>query len=357
MLGPPHLTYLVILSFLGCVVLILLARESPRLSGRLDDTNAVQAMHLRLTPRVGGVAIFGASACSAFFAPEVIRQSYIALLVGTSLVFFVGLREDLGFHVLPRMRMLAIVASSLIVMALLGTWLQRIGGMYVDQLLQFWFIGIPFTVLITAGVSNGFNLIDGVNGLASMTAFGASVAIALIALQSGDAAMASVSFMLAAVTLGFFVANYPFGLIFLGDAGAYVLGFVISWNGVIVIARVPDISPWAILLTMFWPLADTLLAMYRRRPVMMPDRLHAHQLVMRAIETCFIGRDRRHIANPVTTLLLAPFVIAPQIFAVLLWDNNVAALLAVLIFLALFFGAFIFVLAAVKENRLRLQTS
>ncbi len=357
LLFQPYLAYLAILSFVICVALIALARLIPRLAGRPNDTNAVQAMHVRATPRVGGIAIFGALACSSFIAPTVITQSYAFFLGGAALLFFVGLSEDLGFHIPPRLRMLAVLAASLIVIVLTGLWLPRIGVLYVDQLLQYWFLGIPFTLLITAGVSNSFNLIDGVNGLSSLTAITAAVAIGLIAHHSGYASMAVVSMMLAAVTVGFFVANYPFGLIFLGDAGAYLLGFVISWIGVVIIVRVPEVSPWAILLTMFWPLADTLLAMYRRRrnkrSAMMPDRLHSHQLVMRGIEICFVGRGRRHIANPLTTLLLVPFVVTPQIVAVLLWDNNLAAFLAVLFFLALFFWSFVSALSAINGYRLR----
>jgi UDP-N-acetylmuramyl pentapeptide phosphotransferase/UDP-N-acetylglucosamine-1-phosphate transferase len=356
-LFEPHLAYIAGLSFVMCVALIAMARFIPRLAGRPSDTNAVQAMHRRPTPRVGGIAIFGALACSIFFSPIIITQGYIYFLMGAALLFFVGISEDLGFHVSPRLRLLTVVIASMFVIPLIGFWLSRIGVLYVDQLLQYGFIGIPFTLLITAGVSNGFNLIDGVNGLASMTAITASVAIAVIAHQSGYASMASVSMMLAAVTFGFFVANYPFGLIFLGDAGAYVLGFVISWIGVVIIMRVPEVSPWAILLTMFWPLADTLLAMYRRRrenkSAMMPDRLHAHQLVMRAIEICFVGRSRRATANPLTTLVIAPFVVAPPIVGVLLWDNNVAAFLSVLFFLALFFWSFVSLLSVVSSYRLR----
>ena len=358
-LFQPYLAYLAVLSFVVCVALIAMARYFPRLAGRPIDTDAVQAMHVRPTPRVGGIAIFGALACSALIAPTVITQNYTYVLLAASLLFFVGLSEDFGFHISPKLRLLSVVATSAIVIALMGFWVSRIGVLYVDQMLQYWFVGIPFTLLITAGVSNGFNLIDGVNGLASMTATSASVAIAFIAHQSGYASMANVSMMLAAVTLGFLVANYPFGFIFLGDAGAYLLGFVISWMGVAIIVRVPEVSPWAILLTMFWPLADTLLAIYRRRrgkkSAIMPDRLHAHQLVMRAVEICFVGRNRRTIANPLTTLLLAPFVLAPQIVAVLLWDNNLAAFLAVLFFLALFFWSFVSLLSAVSGRRLRLD--
>lgn len=357
----PHLVYLAMLSLLICLLLIGLARFVPRLAGRPGDANAVQAMHVRPTPRVGGIAIFGALACSAVFAPTFITDRYVAFLVGTSLLFFVGLSEDLGFHISPALRLIAVVVTSLIVIILLGVWLPRIGISYVDQLFQHWWIGVPFTLLITAGVSNGFNLIDGVNGLASLTAISAAVAIAFIAHHGDYATMVNLSMMLAAVTLGFFIANYPFGLIFLGDAGAYTLGFVLGWFGIAVLLNVPDVSPWAILLTLFWPLADTLLAMHRRwrgkRSAVMPDRLHAHQLAMRAIEICWVGRNRRHVANPLATLVLAPFVVAPQIVAVLLWDKNLAAFFAVLFFLALFFGSFVFVLAVANNCRLRLQAS
>ena len=353
LISLPNLICLSLGSLLSCIALIKLARFFPRLGGRSTDKDAVQAMHVGIIPRVGGIAIFGGLAASGFLAPMLISQSYIMFLFAVSLVFIVGLKEDLGFHVTPRLRLLAVAGASLMVIVLLGVWLERINVWFVDPLLQYWFIGVPFTLLMTAGVANGFNLIDGVNGLASMTATTAAIAIALISYHGDYSTMVNLSLMLAAVTFGFFVVNYPFGFIFLGDAGAYTLGFVLSWLGISVILNVPNASPWAILLTLFWPLADTLLAIYRRsrdnKSTMLPDRLHAHQLVMRSIEICFIGRNRRLVANSLTTIVLAPFVIGPQIAAVLLWDENSAAFLAVLFFLALFFGCYRLLMHCVRS--------
>lgn len=340
----PHLAFVALLSFLGCLALIRLARVFPRLQGRADDANAVQSMHIGLTPRVGGVAIFGALACSVLLAPEASVRNYVEIILGTSVVFFVGLREDLGYHVTPTMRLLTVVASSLLVIVLLGVWLPRIGMPYVDQMFKYWIFGVPFTLLITAGVSNGFNLIDGVNGLAAMTAMTSAIAIALIAHQSGFQTMVTLSMIVAAATLGFFVVNYPFGKIFLGDAGAYTVGFVLVWFGIGVLINSGAVSPWAILLAFFWPLADTVLAMYRRsrgsRAAMLPDRLHFHQLVMRGLEISVLGRGRRHLSNPLTTLILSPFVIAPQLAGVLLWNSNRIAFFGVLAFLAAFFVSY-----------------
>ena len=169
-----HLVYLALLSFFLCIALIVLARAVPRLRGRADDATAVQAMHVGLTPRVGGVAIFGALACSIFFAPEALVRQYGVFIIATALVFLEGLKEDLGFRVTPRIRLLPVVVASLFVIGLIGDWLRTIGWPVADQALAYWFIGVPFTLLLTAGVSNGFNLIDGVNGLAALAAIGAA---------------------------------------------------------------------------------------------------------------------------------------------------------------------------------------
>ena len=81
----------------------------------------------------------------------------------------------------------------------------------------------------------------------------------------------------------------------------------------------------AILLIFFWPVADTLLAIWRRwkwgNSAGRPDRLHFHQLAMRFLVIRFFGRDKRHIANPIATLILAPFISVPQILGVLFWDD------------------------------------
>ncbi len=348
---------LALISFCVCHVIVAMAKFFPRLRGRINDTTAVQSMHSNPTPRVGGIAVFGAAVCSAFFIPLPLTQGYVGFFLAISILFIVGLREDLGFDVSPKSRLFVLVGASLLVVILVGEWLPRIGVFFLDPWLQYWWFGVPFTLLVSASVANGFNLIDGVNGLAAMTATTAAIAIAMIAYQAGYIPMSNVSLMLAAAVFGFFLVNFPFGLIFLGDAGAYTMGFILAWFGIAVIINVDAVSPWAILLTVFWPLADTLLAIYRRarrkKGAMLPDRLHVHQLVMRGLEICFLGRDMRHVSNSLSTVVLAPFVIAPQIAAVVLWDENRSAFFAVLVFLVLFFGSYALALGCIGSCRRR----
>ena len=334
-----------VLSICLSALLVLVAPMFPRFFGDGKHTTAIQAMHNRATPRVGGIAIFSALAMSSMFAPVLLADGYKQFVLAASIIFFVGLLEDLGFGISPKVRLLAAAAASLAAIALLGVWLPRTGIPGLDALMPHWAVGVPITLLATAGVANAFNMIDGLNGLAAMIAIVAAVALGLIADQAGYAAMTHLTMMLAAGVLGFFVINYPLGRIFLGDAGAYTLGFVLSWFGISILLNAPDASPWAVLLTMFWPVADMLLAIYRRirgKVVMSaPDRLHAHQMVMRALEICVLGREKRHIANPLTTLVLAPFVVAPPIAGVMFWNQTAVSFVALVCFGGLFFGAYL----------------
>jgi UDP-GlcNAc:undecaprenyl-phosphate/decaprenyl-phosphate GlcNAc-1-phosphate transferase len=92
---------LVLLSMAGCALLIFLTRYFPRLSGHPSHLLAVQSMHTRPTPRVGGLAIFCAMGASFWFAPAFapsgVAGSYGDFILATAVLFGVGLLEDLGF--------------------------------------------------------------------------------------------------------------------------------------------------------------------------------------------------------------------------------------------------------------------
>ncbi len=333
-----------ILSTALCIALFLLRKRFPRLSGRSGDLKAIQSAHSRLTPRIGGLGIFAAFAVVLIAVAQADTGSSL-IFVGAALLFSVGLAEDLGYGITPRKRMGAAALASVLVIILLGQWLNRTDIPFLDPGLQFLLPGASLTILLTVGIANGFNLIDGVNGLAALAGIVAALCLATIAAEVSLTPIVQMSVLLAAAIFGFFVVNYPLGLIFLGDSGAYTIGFVLCWFGIIIIGHAPEVSPWAILLTLFWPIADTLLAIYRRvrskSHALAPDRMHTHQMVMRALEICWFGRDRRHISNPMTTLLLAPFVTAPPIVGVLFWDASLISFLAVIVFCVLFFASYV----------------
>jgi len=189
-------------------------------------------------------------------------------------------------------------------------------------------------------VVNAFNLIDGLNGLASFTGISTAIALSFIAFEIHQVEVLRFLFIFSACILGFMFLNFPAGKIFLGDAGAYTIGHLLVWSAIILVNQSSEVSPFAILLIFFWPVADTLLAIWRRlkqkKRAYHPDRLHFHQLVMRFLEIRFVGRSQRWLSNPLATTVLAPFVMMPQIIGVVFWNDFGVTLWATVIITILF---------------------
>jgi UDP-N-acetylmuramyl pentapeptide phosphotransferase/UDP-N-acetylglucosamine-1-phosphate transferase len=321
-------------------LLVLTRRMHLKFTDRRKDVSAIQSAHSAPTPRIGGVAVLlGALSVGI---PMSIGEPGQTWLLAVSLipVFAAGLMEDLGFGVSPKRRLLAAAVSSLLGIILFGAWVTRTDLVGLDVLVAFAPVGIALTVFGGAGICNAFNLIDGLNGLSGTIGITVAVALALIASQGGHPELAGWGYVIASALAGFLLLNFPWGKIFMGDAGAYGVGHLLVWVAILMLDQIAELTPWALLLVFFWPLADTVLAIVRRRrsgkPTDQPDRLHFHQLVMRAIEIGKLGRGARHIANPLATVVMMPFFMAPPVAAVIFWDNAGASSLAFVCFVVLF---------------------
>ncbi|MBK5945966.1 hypothetical protein CCR83_05740 [Rhodobacter veldkampii DSM 11550] len=332
------------ISFLVCATVLATRGLHLPFAHRRADTRAVQAAHRVPTPRLGGLALFAGLLCVAVLAPPSLSDSFMTFAIAMLPVFLAGLLEDLGRRISPLGRLLAAAASSGLVIWFLGVWLTRLDVPGIDFLMAFAPFAILFTVFAVVGVCHAFNLIDGLNGLASGAGVLTALGLAAVALRAGDPALAEVGLMIVAALIGFLVFNFPAGRIFLGDAGAYSLGHILAWLSIGLMVHHTDVSPWAMLLIFFWPVADTFFAIWRRqragRPTGQPDRLHFHQLVMRAIEILVLGRNVRHVANPLSTAVMLPMIAAPVIAGVLLWNAPLLACLAMIAFGALFVGSY-----------------
>ncbi len=305
-------------------------------------------MHTAPTPRIGGVAVVLAIVSTLFITAWTPQERFgtIVYLVTLSPILIAGLFEDFGMRISPRSRLIAAILASLMTSLAWGIWVKSINIPVVDVALTFAPLAIALTVLGAAGVTNAFNLMDGLNGLTGFYALSTVIALAAIANQFEVYNLEAALMVLFCAVAGFLFFNFPFGKIFLGDGGAYTLGHTLVWIAIAILNRAPDISAYAILLVFFWPVADTMLSIWRRRVsgkrTDQPDRLHFHQLVLRFLEIRFFGRKHRRIVNPIATLVVVPCAIAPQIFGVMFITNDTAAKASVLVFGLLFVGAYVF---------------
>jgi UDP-GlcNAc:undecaprenyl-phosphate/decaprenyl-phosphate GlcNAc-1-phosphate transferase len=313
------------------------------LATRRNDLSAEQALHTRPTPRTGGVAVVIAALLVLFVLA--LNDALFGLIALTLIpVFIAGLAEDLGFQLSPVQRLFAAAVSAWMAMLLLDIWIPASGIPVVDTLLTLVPFAIPFTLLWSVGICHGFNLIDGVNGLAAGTGVIIAAGLGVVAWEVGELSLAQLAFALIPAILGFLALNWPWGRIFLGDSGAYSIGHLLVWVAILLAWRVPDVSSAALSLMFFWPVADTFLAVYRRRsqrrPFDAPDRMHFHQVTYRLLSARLGHRCSRLCINSLTGLFLLPFTAVPVVVATQVWDRPVLALVAWVIFAALFVGVY-----------------
>lgn len=267
-------------------------RAARHLEFGVDESHGVQKMHSHWVPRLGGIPIFvafiGALLLSAWFNGALERES-IALIVAILPAFGIGLVEDVTRRAGIAIRFFFTMVAAALGWWLLGAQLNRLDLPLVDGWLQASPVFVfGLTVLAAAGLSHAVNIIDGCNGLSSFVSALVLVCLGIVAYEVGDEFVASASFLAAAAVMGFFVWNFPFGRIFLGDAGAYMVGFVIAEMSILLVVRNPEVSAWFPLLLMAYPVWETLFSMARRvkwglSHISKPDALHMHQLILRRV--------------------------------------------------------------------------
>lgn len=332
-------------SFLfGAAFTLLIIKLAKKYQTALDkDLFGVQKVHAHAVPRIGGLAIF----CSVFLAGAIVMwrlpanaQLGALLLICAFVAFLGGIVEDFTQRVSVRRRLALTLIAALMGYFFLGARITHIDFPIADWLLQYIWISLPLTVLLVAGIANAVNLIDGFNGLASVVSIFMLLSLAYVSLQVGDTFVLTMALVVAGATAGFLVWNYPGGLIFLGDGGAYFLGFTLAELTVLLVARNPKVSPWYAALLLIYPAFETVFSVYRRFVLRrqspgMPDGIHLHSLIFRRVVSWAVGeRDARALTR--RNALTSPYLWLLSLLAVgpatLLWKRTWLLMLFCLLF-------------------------
>jgi UDP-GlcNAc:undecaprenyl-phosphate/decaprenyl-phosphate GlcNAc-1-phosphate transferase len=248
----------------------------------LDHADQTRKRHAGQIPRIGGAPIILAIAIGLFTLFAVTPQEAVAwmpLLVGSALMFALGFADDLK-PLGAKVKLAGQIVAAVIVYTM-GLSIDKVtypGGTWsVD--LGWW--SLPVTVFWLIAIPNIINLIDGFDGLAGGLGLFMAVTLGIVGFSSGDLPLAYYAFTLAGALLGFLVFNFPPARIFLGDGGAYLIGFSIaalslrgSHKGSIAAVLLVTIVGLGI------PILDTTFALVRRAvrgfPVHHADDEHIH---------------------------------------------------------------------------------
>ncbi len=276
-----------------------------------------QNFHNFATSRAGGIGIL-AGMIFLLLTPLGWK-----LLLSILLAFLSGIFEDFHRSLTPRTRLLLQFIAATSAVLLTGSVVTYLGlGLH----LPYW-VGVIFSIFSIVGLMNAVNIIDGFNGLASGIILLILLSFNIVAIQVENHEILQMSMIVASAVLAFFLVNFPKGNIFLGDGGAYLLGFITALTGIFLASNSTAVSPWYILAVLIYPVWEVLFSIVRKRKAgrspMEPDAYHLHMLIY------------KHMThnNPLTSVIIllgtAPFVLCSTLYA----NNSKVNLLIVLLFI------------------------
>lgn len=326
-------------SFIATLLIIRFKHLHERFSAD-SDLSGPQKFHTNIVPRIGGVSIaIGLFTATLFRLKNASApMAEITFLVCAIPTFAIGLTEDLTKKISVRLRLIFTAIAAALLVYLIPVQITRLDIPYLDMIFLIPGIGAVLTVFAITGLANSYNIIDGFNGLASMVGVITLLAITYVSFVVSDPLIMYLSLIMVSAILGFFIWNYPRGLIFLGDGGAYLIGFWIASISVMLTYRHQEISPWFALLINGYPIVETLFTIYRRKIHQgkspgQPDGIHFHTLIYRRILSPH-DHDRNFFsANAKTAPYLWVLTVLGVAPAVLWWQSTSILIIASLVFI------------------------
>jgi UDP-GlcNAc:undecaprenyl-phosphate/decaprenyl-phosphate GlcNAc-1-phosphate transferase len=283
-------TFSVLLSF----ILTRKVRNSAIAHGWLARPSSDRHVHGAPLPRLGGVAIFfsflltvalgqGVSWLYPRAGLDFPIHNLLSLLVPGTLIFLLGIYDDVrGAGPAVKFSVQAIAGAILYAFGLqIFDIPVLLGGHHTFP----WFVSLPVTIIWVIAVTNAFNLIDGLDGLAAGSALFSTLVVFVVALLGNSSTVTLSALILAGTILGFLRFNFNPATIFLGDSGSLFIGFMLSALALLGAQKAPTIVAVAIPVVSFGlPILETALSVIRRlisgRPVFTADKEHIHHKLL-----------------------------------------------------------------------------
>ena len=301
--GGSHVTVYLLLSLSSAVLVLLLTPLVSRGSIQLGlvDAPGGRKVHPQSVPRLGGVAVVAAMVLAMILVrlwrPEdfgpAIWPALQPLAAAGALIFGIGLLDDLrGVGAGTKV---AIQVSAAVLVMTAGLLIERVTLLGMSW--QLGWLAWPITAAWIVGLTNAFNLIDGIDGLASGIAAIAGAACGLVLIMRGHSAEAMLLATLVGAAVGFLFFNFSPASIFLGDSGSLLFGFLLATTAIAGWQKGATALATGVPLLIFaLPLADIMTTILRRslarptsgpaslvtalRQLVEPDRQHIHHRLL-----------------------------------------------------------------------------
>jgi UDP-GlcNAc:undecaprenyl-phosphate GlcNAc-1-phosphate transferase len=279
--------------------------------------NAVQKIHDGEIPRIGGLIFFIGFIFLTFVDFNEFRL-LIPLLLGSTVILLFSFYEDIRQSLSPFFRLVILFLGSSIF--ILFTKLPEINVRYLDFINQYSLISFLIFTFSLMLLMNGFNFIDGLNGLSSFNFYSILFSTYYLAAILGDAFLVNLVIIFFLSSILVFILNFPLGRIFIGDSGSYLYAF---YSGALVIylfSRHEGLPTLLALVILAYPITEMLFSIIRKiiekKSPIQPDTLHLHHLI-------FLQFSKKNkIANNLSSLLMLTFSVSPFVLCYLSFNNR-----------------------------------
>ena len=307
-----------------------------------------QTMHAGSVSRFGGLAIFLTLLFVSSVSSRDIEEFDLlrALLLASFPIFVAGILDDIHIIKNPLLRLLIMLPSPLLAIYLIDLQIASVGIGFLDTFLSNYYFQVLFICFALIGISNAFNIIDGYNGL--VLAYVVIVQAFLIYnLRLSTFTEEYILFLLSIFfsAIGIFLVNFPFGKIFLGDSGAYLLGYLSAISLIIYHNELSN-SPWYVLIMLAYPVTEVVFSVIRKtfrgHSPLQPDEMHFHMLVYKFFtQLNFLPRNLHNSIAAIAIILFnLPFLYFAQTYQFETEKLQNIYLIFVLLYLATYYLLF-----------------
>jgi UDP-GlcNAc:undecaprenyl-phosphate GlcNAc-1-phosphate transferase len=315
----------------------------------------IQRIHNNETPRFGGIVFIIGVLGFALNSPaseaiNLLKQILFFLLP----TLFISFKEDLFHNVEPISRLIMLLFSAWLFRAFYQGPLPNLDTIFLVNKLTTMPGGLFFLLILgMVSISNGMNLIDGVNGLCVAASLSSLLSLLFLAYRVGDTAIIAIILILILFLIPFIFFNYPYGKIFLGDLGAYSLGMLISMLTIILFGKHSQLSPWAALIVVIYPALEVSFSFMRRLlkggSTFLPDTEHLHLKLFYFFKS---KSQYKNIANPLVSVYLSFFWVYPLITIFWIYEDPYLIKIALFFFIISYLCA-IFFISSLDQRHLK----
>ena len=309
---------------------------------------AIQKVHINEVPRIGGLLIIISITLMCMKNFGLYLNNFNVIILCCIPFLIIAIKEDLSHNVGPKIRFLALLLSSGILLYFLDIDIYSIKIDFLQFFMNNHILCFIFFTFALVGLANGCNMMDGVNGLSPFYLLVSFLVIGEVIQDTSTILLfgsnISIDFIIIALVI-FILFNYPFGKLFLGDHGNYFLAFLLGIHVIHFYSINNTLNAWGAVLLLFYPTIEAIFTILRRifiskKNILEADIEHLHSKIFLYLKK---SNHSTYKSNNMVLPILVFFWLIPGLMFYGFYNNDFIIILSIIIMTILYIISYIFI--------------